>query len=424
MTGKDIAPIRGDIDYKIMPESVIDEMAVSLQRPITETLDAEIEHRRQPEDKYSENRLQLNWRASAATISPTLIRNSDGDTIAYLNTSFSAMREPGGNIRFSNQVLGGNGLLNVLVFLDKNGNGTREPEEEVLPDVTVVAPQNGGQATTDANGYARLDQLQSFKQTDLYILPDSLKDPFWLPAKKGISILPRTGHMTEAVLPVNIGGQVEGTVYMKGSPSGDTPARGTTLSLYNHAGEKIMTSRTEYDGYYNFAPVLPGEYFLMVDDTGQPGTSYKRPEPQPVKIGYDGTDITGKNVYLDPGVDVPVRIMSDAKSLQAQDPGLNAGALEGKTVVLNLGAYHSRLLMSIMWFKAQKMGAAGLKPLVDPGQSYADTATGEHTLRVSAENMDMDAAAERCRILAAGGIPCTVEVLPGGMKLAAAVPPK
>ena len=420
--------IRGDVSYKLMPENEINDVTFNVQRPLRENLDFEVEHRREPENEFSENRLQLNWRAAAATISPSITRNSEGDTIAYLNTSFSAMRSPDGKIRFSNQVLGSSGLLSARVFLDKNGNGTWEEGEDPIPDVTIVLPQNGGQTTTDKDGYARINHLQNFKRTDVYIQPDSLADPFWLPASKGMSILPRIGHVTEVNLPVVMGGQLEGNVFMKDNPSDDAghlhaellAARGVTLSLYNVAGEKTMTTRSEEDGYYIFSPVAPGDYMLVVDDTGQPASDFSRPEPMAVKIGHGGVDVSGQNIYLTPGADVPMRMIETA-TIEKQEPALDAKTLDGKSVVLNLGVYNSRVLMGLVWFKTQKQAGgavAGLTPLVDPSASYADTKTGEHTLRIGARGLTMKAANDRCRVIVSAGMSCTVEVLPGGMVVA------
>jgi hypothetical protein len=113
--------------------------------------------------------------------------------------------------------------------------------------------------------------------------------------------------------------------------------------------------------------------------------------------------------------------MVESATIEKQDPAMNARALDGKSVVLNLGVYNSRVLMGLVWFKTQKQAGgavAGLTPLVDPSASYADTKTGEHTLRIGARGLTMKAANDRCRVIVSAGMSCTVEVLPGGMVVA------
>jgi hypothetical protein len=430
--------VRGDVDYRITPDAALDTWALNLQRYVNEKLDLEFNHREEPDDDYAENTIQANIRTGYATVSPSLTRNSSGDITAYVNTSFGLSRDPATKkLLFSDQQAGATGNLSARVFLDKDGDGLFDGDDEPIENATVVAVQNGGQATTDKDGYAHLKQLQHFRQSDLSIIPDSLPDPFWVPAKAGVSFLPRQGHVTQIALPVNIAGQIEGNVFTQEAPPGSgkkkgkkveagahegvLPAGGVTLSLYNAAGEKIMTTTTEGDGYYIFSPVPPGQYALVIDSTGRPAREYSRPDPLPVKIGYEGTDLTGRNIYLTHGADVPVKMVSDLKTIEKADPALSLKALEDKMVVLNLGQYHSRLLMGVMWFKLQKTASAAvrdLQPLVEPSDSYADAATGEHTLRVGSSALDVKDARARCEAITKAGVSCTVEVLPGGMKLA------
>lgn len=84
-------------------------------------------------------------------------------------------------------------------------------------------------------------------------------------------------------------------------------------------------------------------------------------------------------------------------------------------VVLNLGSFNSRLLMSVMWYKmktryAQAIGDA--RVLVRPSDSVASEATGgKHILRAAIPQNDMAEANRRCGLLKAQGQACTVETV-------------
>ncbi len=87
----------------------------------------------------------------------------------------------------------------------------------------------------------------------------------------------------------------------------------------------------------------------------------------------------------------------------------------GTVVVMNLGSYNSRLLMSVMWYKlktryAQAIGDAHV--LVRPSDSVASPATGgKHILRAAIPQNNAEEAGRRCALLRAQGQGCTVETV-------------
>ncbi|MCB1539000.1 MAG: hypothetical protein H6865_01575 [Rhodospirillales bacterium] len=422
--------IRFDTDYNIRPDPALDHIEMEFQRDITEDIDARLDLMHSGIDRLNTATVQANWRTGHGIVSPSLSYNSRGDMGVYLNTSFGISRDPQTKkIIVGDDQTGTNGSVAVLVYLDKNGDGKYDEGDDPIPEATIQMVQNGGAVETDKTGHAFFTRLQNFRATDVELIPESLADPYWLPAARGVSILPREGHVTQLEYAVHMGGEVEGRVYGrtgKGKKQKLTPLGGLSLGLYDAAGKKVIGTRTESDGYYLFAPVPPGDYALMVD--GRSTTDgWQRPDPGPVKIGYDGTQLLGHDIYMAPGADVPVQVLAGLKSVEGDDPGLDPRRLDDKTVVLNLGVYNSRVLMGVMWYKIRKLAGKamdGLEPLVEPTDSYAAVKTGEHTLRVSSARLTLDDANRRCRILSAADLPCTVEVLPGGLHVADAAPAK
>ncbi len=112
-------------------------------------------------------------------------------------------------------------------------------------------------------------------------------------------------------------------------------------------------------------------------------------------------------------------LAADLADYVAANPALNRQALKDKTVLLNLGSYNSRALMTVIWFKIKTrytamIGDAAL--LVRPTDSNASSQTGKYTLRVSLPTYNIDDANNRCRLLTAQGQFCTVEILPSGLQ--------
>ena len=410
-------------EYEIKPEQQMQNLRANLQRSIGKNLNLDASVERQFQDRLTTGTAQVNWQAGHVLLSPSISYNSDGDVTALLNSRFGALREPqSGDIRMFNHPISLNGGLSVFVYLDQNGNGVHDDGEPPIPKAIIAAPQNGGREETGEDGFAYFSRLQKLILTDVYIEPDSLQDPFWVPAAKGKSILPREGHVSQLAFPVVMAGEVTGTVYTRALDGTEMPARGIPMTIYGGDGQKIMGTVTGADGYYSIAPVPPGDYVLITGGDLMRSDLYQRPAPSKIEIGYNGTMINGNDIYMDEGAnDAPLRMLASLDDLKAEQPGLDENALRNQQVILNLGTYHSRMLMSVMWYKARTFGPDalnGLQAFVQPDSSYAAPKTGLHTLRVGGNGLTLEDGTKRCGMLNAAGIKCTLEILPGTLQLA------
>ncbi|HTK84998.1 MAG TPA: hypothetical protein VL625_07925, partial [Patescibacteria group bacterium] len=113
-----------------------------------------------------------------------------------------------------------------------------------------------------------------------------------------------------------------------------------------------------------------------------------------------------------------VMVRRDLGDYAAVNPSIDSGALKNKVVVLNLGAYHSRQLMAVTWYKLKKKYPAAVKDaklLVQPAESNMSPKTGKNILRAALPGYDVKDAWGRCNTLSAAGEACAVEVLPKGL---------
>jgi len=411
-------------EYEIKPEEAIQNIRASLQRSVGEDMSLDIGVDRYFEEGLTEASAQLNWQAGHVLLSPSIAYNSNGDVRATLNSRFGAARDPQtGDIRFFDRAISLNGGLSAFVFLDANGNGLRDDGEEPIEGAVIAAPQNGGREQTGKDGYAYFSRLERLRLTDVYLEAESLKDPYWVPGTKGVSILPREGHVSQLNFPVLMAGEIEGTVYNRDLDGVTAPVHGIPLSIYTRDGEKVRDTISDASGYYLLSPVPPGEYWLIAGGDHYRSSDYQRPMPAQVTIGYEGTIIRGSDIYMDAGVnDAPLKILASLNEITSETPGLNADALKQQKIVLNLGSYQSRVLMGVMWYKARTFQGEALKDLqtvVNPSESFAAQKTGLHTLRVSGQNLTLPEGTRRCGMLNAAGIKCTVEILPGSLQTAA-----
>ena len=246
--------------------------------------------------------------------------------------------------------------------------------------------------------------------------------------------MPREGNVVDIRFPVHISGELDGSVYARtvtlpeenvdqslGPVKGPAPVplRNVSLTLYNAKGEVEQTSETDGGGFYYFPQIPPGRYLLIIDEESAHDGHFVRPEPQRIEIGYDGTIIYGNNIYVETGGgDIPSTFVSDLKDYKAQHPHVDFSEAE-HDLVLNLGEYNSRLLMSVVWYKIQSRYpeiVRGGEIYVPPTESFANSRTGKHILRVGIDDTELSDAYDRCRALMARKQDCKVEIYPSYIK--------
>ncbi len=406
--------LRFTSDYQIKPEAVLERVGATINRYISQSMDVEggIQHIMDP--KYTEVSGRLNWDTGYGNLSPGVIYNSDNDVTATLTTRFGLARDPhSGNPKLFDRQITTNGGVAAFVFLDKDGDNVFGEGDEPIPDAIIKAPQNGGREITDEEGRAFFSQMGHLRLTDVYVDPNSLADPYWIPAYEGSSVLPREGHVISLEFPVHMSGEMDGTVFAKSADGTSYPVKGVSVGLYDHNGKKIQGSSSEQDGFYVMSKIPPGNYYLVVDDADI-GKGISRPLPQPVTIGYEGTTIYANNIYMKANaVDVPLTVLASGLPYDAD----KAKAYEGRHFALNLGRYKSRLAMGLAWLKVRALSGfalAGTDLIEQPGESLPRE-SDNYVLRVSMQENNLIEAYKKCGEIAHKGNYCAVEIMPGGL---------
>lgn len=440
--GKD--RLRLTANYEIAPNAALETMAASYSRRLTKKLDADFNVTKNQNESKTEYQARMDWQAGFIRISPSIRYDTDQDFFAGLNTRFGLTQEPlTGKMRMFDHNITNHAFASAFVYLDKNGDGTFNNDDEPLKDVIVSAPQNSRRATTDDKGIALFSRMTRLRKTDIFIDRETLQDPAWIPGFKGVSIIPREGYVAQVEFPVHLSGELDGTIYakvvplpfdkqnqelggMEALPAQPVPLRNIELYLYNDKGETEQKTLTDSGGFYYFANVPPGRYYLMIDEKSAARKNIIRPKPQAVEFGYEGTLIYDNKIFVDTGAgDIPSEIIADMKEFKERHPNVEFSD-EDSYLVLNLGEYSSRLLMSVVWYKLRTRygGIIGnmSQPLVPAAQSYANPKTGKHMLRVGLEGETLDSAYTMCKSLMARGQACKVEIYPSYIKQASAAP--
>ncbi|MEX2576461.1 MAG: hypothetical protein WD382_07430 [Halofilum sp. (in: g-proteobacteria)] len=151
------------------------------------------------------------------------------------------------------------GALAVHAFIDTDGDGKYDPGEPPVPDARLQTPLNH-RASTDDSGRLVLHDLEAHRSFPVRLDPDSLENPFWLPASEGRSVRVRPGSVPLIELPVQETASISGTVALDGT-SAEAP--GVPLELQNQSGEIVAETRSIFGGFFSFEQVPHGQYQVV-----------------------------------------------------------------------------------------------------------------------------------------------------------------
>lgn len=407
--------------YEIRPDPGMQSALISWMRKYGSRLNSEVEIERLFKSSLTEVGARLSWTHENVSISPRLEYATDGKFVASIGARMGLARNPRtGDVQASGHTVASYGGLSAHVFIDNDGDGVFGGGDEPAPGVKVAAIQSRQSALTGADGIAFLSNLPEAQPTDITIDRASFPDPYLIQASEGFSTLPRPGRVAEGAFALHRSGEIDGTVTLswpEGKHSAQ-PAAGLRIYLYDGSGRKVMFTKAAYDGFYLFSLIPPGTYSLIPDAQDLRLLGAESPMPRKVTIGYDGTVLTGIDMRLT-GAENPVTVAvaEDFDAFVAANAeSLSAGVAEAP-VLVSLGAYRSRLSMALVWYRLKSRYAplvADTVLAVRPSEILPD-AEGNYVLRLKPASRDLEALRRRCRAIAARGIGCGIEILPGGM---------
>jgi len=150
------------------------------------------------------------------------------------------------------------------IFLDENGNGKRESNEQLLPGVRVRAGFTS--AVSDSSGRYRIWDLPPFEPVLVTVDSTTLASPLWIPAYGSMSLETGPNRFRALDIPVAPGGVIEGRL-VRDTPGGQVPVPGIQLQLTRRGSREQRQLITFSDGGFYLIGVKPGEYDLFVDQS-------------------------------------------------------------------------------------------------------------------------------------------------------------
>ena len=156
----------------------------------------------------------------------------------------------------------GRGGLSGTAFIDRNGNGWRDPDEPPVAGLKLRTADKV--AETDAQGRYSLWNLAPFDAADVQLVPASLENPLLVPRFTMASIHVMPNGFREINIPMTPGIEVMGRIVDVDATI--APAFGSLpLALRNLTTGRIFETQTFQDGRFYFMALPPGEYEVIID---------------------------------------------------------------------------------------------------------------------------------------------------------------
>jgi len=190
------------------------------------------------------------------------------------------------------------GMISPRVFLDKDNDLTYSDGDELLEDVQFASNRSINTQKTDQDGQMLLTGMPLYKTTYLAVNEGSLKNPYLMSTRKGVSVNLRPGYARKIDFPIQETGEIDGTIYkiVKGRK---IPAQGIIIILKSLSGDVVAQQIAAYDGFYLFDGIAPGPYMLEFDQAQLAALDYKEIPARPIQIAGEESMVYGMDYTLE-----------------------------------------------------------------------------------------------------------------------------
>ena len=290
--------LRGQVDYQLLPAKVINTVGTTceLRLPHEWLLVGNIAYT--PLSNALSTSLGLNHTFSALAMGVAANYTAGGVWGMSIQLSTNISHDSrGGQWKTDGSMSSQQAAVSALAYLDSNRNREWDAGESTIQGAGFFINEQSHRTVTGSNGIAFLQGLAPNSPTDIVLSPSTLKELLWIPADKGVRVIPRPGYVVPVKFPVWVTGEISGTIYRK-KEGIDSPASGISIEAINMEDKVIGKARSEYDGVYILGALPTGKCIVRIspDQAVKLGTNSPL---QQVTIPPEGSYVDNINLVLE-----------------------------------------------------------------------------------------------------------------------------
>lgn len=150
------------------------------------------------------------------------------------------------------------GQMQIIVFIDENGNGLLDEQEKPLPRVRVLHVQRQKEYETNNEGRILISNLSPYQRVSLGVIKESISNIFLTAKDFETDFMLTPGQQLEVLIPVvpsfDVRGMIQNLYYKKLVP----------LELLSSDGQVVAETVSAANGKYRFDDVALGVYSIRV----------------------------------------------------------------------------------------------------------------------------------------------------------------
>lgn len=201
--------------------------------------------------------------------------------------------------RADNRTNVGRGGITVIPFVDFNNNGVHDKGEPRAYGLNLRA--NGGRIIkSERDTTVRILGLEPYTSCYIELDEGSFENVAWRLPYESISVVVDPNILKTVWLPVTVAGEAAGYVKIRKEGSLNGIER-ILVGIRDERGNRVTRILTEYDGYYSYFGLAPGNYTVAVD-SAQMNNLGMMAEPQSIPFtlspDIEGDIVTGLDFIL------------------------------------------------------------------------------------------------------------------------------
>ncbi len=304
-----------------------------------------------------------------------------------------------------------------VCFIDANYNGVYDDGEPTLPGVELKLSRQSNNvllktAISDENGVYRFYGLRGSTFGIRALLPEGYTYTIAGDGENGNRFTSENGKRERKIGDIEVAdaghetvmlgairfGSISGTVYFDDDYSGDRSTgekidQGALVALYNAAGERVASMKTDKNGGYSFRELAPGSYTVhMTPERGHAFTTLgdgnimaNTEDGKGISIPLvlvNGEELTKQNIGMMVPAEVSGQVFADANDNGKMDR--KEGGLNGARVVLmnEAGDVAEALITddAAFTFRGLVPGTYALRYELPEGAVFSDVADGGNAI--------------------------------------------